>query len=175
MHDRQPVSPEPALSDPAAAKLLARASELDAALKGSTSIATLRAAAAEAGISSAAFEAALLEAEAERQAQTPAAGSRRQKTWPRLAAAAVLLLAMITIGVQRSTLPAGIIERALLVRCLPPQDAAELIRPYLDRTSKVVIPRGSRVLRIRATPAQLERIQSALDQAERASTACVSR
>jgi hypothetical protein len=181
MRDRRPVLPETILSEPAAAQLLARASELDAALKGGTSIATLRAAATEAGISSTAFEAAVLEAQAEHQVQALTVTPRRQKTWSWLAGAALLLLGLATIGVvrstgvQRSTPPAGMIERPLLVRCLPMQDAAELIRPYLDQSSTVLIPKGSRVLRIRATPAQLDKIGSALEQAERTSTTCVSR
>jgi hypothetical protein len=175
MHDRGPVPPETILSEPAAAQLLARASELDAVLEGGTSIATLRAAATEAGISPTAFEAALLEAQAEHQVEDPTVTPRRPKTWSMLAGSALLLLGLATIGVQRSALPVGMVERPLLVRCLPMQDAAELIRPYLDQSSSVLIPKGSRVLRIRATPAQLDRIEPALEQAERTSTTCVSR
>ncbi len=47
------------LSEPAAARLLARASELDELRRAGTSVADLRAAAAEAGISAPAFDAAL--------------------------------------------------------------------------------------------------------------------
>ena len=176
VNERRPGPPETVLSEPAAARLLARASELDAALKGGTSIATLRAAAAEAGISSTAFETALAEAQAEGQPQGSAAATRRRpRLWSWLAGASLLVVGILTVAVQRSVGPAGTIERSLQVRCLSPQDAAELIRPYLDRTSAVSIPPSPDVLRIRATPAQIDRIRALLDRAEDASTSCVSR
>ena len=146
MNQRRPSPRETdVLSEPAATQLLARASELDAALKGGTSIANLRAAAAEAGISSTAFDAALVEARAEGQADVAAAARRPPRFWPWLAGASLVVLGMATIVVQRSAIPAGMIELPMLVRC------------------------------IRAKPAQLEKIRSVLEQAERASTTCVSR
>lgn len=177
MNERRPVPPETVLSEPDAAQLLARASELDAALRGGTSIATLRAAAAEAGISSTAFEAALAEAHATGQARGSAVSARhRPKLSSWAAAAALLVLGMVTVVVQRSTTPAGMIELSLQVRCLAPEDAAELIRPYLEPDMTVVVPPSSHYfLRVRATPERIDRIRSVLKEAERASTSCVSR
>ena len=175
MNERRPILPETVLSEPAAAQLLARASELDAALKGGTSIATLRAAAAEAGISNTAFDAALIEVQAERPAQVPAVGAQRRRVWSWLAGASLVMLGMATVVVARSPTPTGLIEQSVMVRCLSIEEAGYMIRPYLDRSSLVVARPESRVLRIRATPAQIDRIRAVLDQAERAPRACVSR
>ena len=174
--ERRPVPPETVLSEPAAAQLLARASELDAAFKGGTSVATLRAAAAEAGISSTAFEAALVEAQAKTQGQgIPVAAPRRRRRWSWLAGASLLVLGMLTVIVQRSSTPGGLIERWLPVRCLSAQDAMQAMRPYLDRSSRVLAPPSAQVVLVRATPAQIAKIRSVLEEADRSSTSCVSR
>jgi len=176
VNERRPIPETDVLSESAAKQLLARASELDAALKGGTSVATLRAAAAEAGISPAAFDAALVEAQAEGQTPVPATGTaHRSKVWPRVAVAALAFLAVLTVAVERSTIAAGTIETTMQVRCISADDAAELIRPYGDRNTSVRIRPGARTLRIRATPAQLDRMRSVIDQAERASPTCTSR
>lgn len=176
MNERRPAPPETILSEPDAKQILARASELDVALRAGTSIATLRAAAAEAGISSAAFDAALAEAEAKEQERgTPARARQRPHLLSRAAAAAVMVLAIVTVSVQRSSTRARMIEPVLQVRCISPEDAAELIRPYLDRSSRILIPPGSHLLRVRATQAQIEKIRSVLAEAERSATTCASR
>ena len=72
MQDRRRVEPKlEVLSEPAAARLLARASELDATLAAGATLTDLRTAAAEAGISSGAFDAALAEMRAAEHAPAP--------------------------------------------------------------------------------------------------------
>ena len=175
MNERRPISPDTILSEPDATQLLARASELDAALRGGASIATLRAAAAEAGISSGAFEAALAEAQVHSQTQRTTATQRRSRLWSLAAGAALLMLGTLTIAVTRSVTPANMIERSLEVRCLATEDAAELIRPYLEPGMTVVVPPTSHFLRVRATRERINRIQSVLDEAERSARSCQSR
>jgi hypothetical protein len=67
------------------------------------------------------------------------------------------------------------VERSLPLRCVSQVDAAELIRPYLDRSSSVVLPPASHFLRVRAFPAQIDRIQSVLQEAERTAPSCAAR
>ena len=176
VNERRPVLTETdVLSEQVARNFLARASELDAALKGGTSIATLRAAAAEAGISSTAFDAALAEARAETPAPSDGVAARRSRRRSWLAGAALLVVGIASIGVQRSTVPVGTVEGSVQIRCLSQEDALEVIRPYVDRSSSVLAPPGSRFLRLRATPAQIDRIRSAIAQAEGAATSCSAR
>jgi hypothetical protein len=82
------------LSEDAAAMLLARASQLDAANAGAVSIADLRQAARNAGIAPEAFEQALIEFRAASQSSTAVAEPRPKRTWTtRLVLATVLILA----------------------------------------------------------------------------------
>ena len=78
MHRRVPVESDPEVrSQPVAERLLERASELDAALRGGTlAVSDLRSAATEAGISPEAFDAAL--AELRRAEEVPAPNVRGQ-------------------------------------------------------------------------------------------------
>ena len=176
MNERRPVLTETdVLSEQVARNLLARASELDAALKGGTSIATLRAAAAEAGISSTAFDAALAEARAETPAPSDGVAARRSRRRSWLAGAALLVVGIASIGVQRSTVPVGTVEGSVQIRCLSQEDALEVIRPYVDRNSSVYARPGSHYLRLRATRAQIDRIRSVIAQAEGAATSCTAR
>ena len=70
------------LSEPAAARLLARASELDELRRAGSTVAELRAAAAEAGISASAFDAALTELKQSGQAPLPDVGRQpRRRSW----------------------------------------------------------------------------------------------
>src|SRR5688572_27726870 len=72
MQHRLPPKPEPeVLTESVAARLLARASELDAARLAGVSVSELRAAAVEAGISTRAFDAALAELQGAEQARVP--------------------------------------------------------------------------------------------------------
>lgn len=189
MHDRRPPEPDAeVLSDPVAERLLARASELDAAHGAGAAVDDLRAAAAEAGISAGAFDAALAELHGAGQARMPEVSGRPRRR-PRPWARVVLVAALIAAGafaVIRSRTPtdavagaaAPMVEEAFVLRCLSPGEAAELVRPLLHlRTNTVVYSRTHpRVLTIRATPAQIQNVRSVLDQYEGAGApACASK
>lgn len=165
-----PLPDDRPLPAAAAERLLARAAELDAAGGDGPRLAELRSAAAEAGISVPAFDAALAELrDAER---TRAAGGRRPRLW----AAAVGLAALVAVGgltVARERPPGsaapGTVEEAFLLRCLAPGDAAELLRPLVaDPAAGVVISpaHAPRVLTVRATRARLEQVRAALARAD---------
>lgn len=181
MHDRRRVETK-VLPEPAAAQLLARASELDAARLASAEIAELRAAAAEAGISTGAFDAALSELQAVERAPVPDVGGqhRRARRWA-LGAGVAALIAAATLAWTQMRAPtavaAPIVEEAIVLRCLAPGEAAEFVRPLLGDLGTVVYSpaQAPRVLTIRATPAQIEDIRAVLDQHEAAgSPACAS-
>lgn len=174
-HGRRPARPTAeALSEPAAARLLARASELDAARSADTAVAELRAAAAEAGISAAAFDTALGElygAEQAGVADTSKRRRRRARRWAVGASVATLIVAG-AMAVIEARAPAGaampMVEEAFVLRCLSSAEAAEVIRPFLDRHTTVEYSpaRAPRVLTIRATPVQMEKVRSVLNQHE---------
>lgn len=103
---------------------------------------------------------------------------RRRRTWA-LGAASVVLVAVGALAVARGRTSAGAagspgvptVEEAILLRCLAPGDAAELVRPLLsDRWSRVVIApeHAPRVLTVRTTPAQMRRVRAAIAEDERA-------
>jgi hypothetical protein len=187
VHNRPPAKADSeVLSEPAAARLLSRASELDAARGAGAAVLELRAAALEAGISARAFDEALAELHGAEQARVPdvrAQPRRRRRLWA-LAVGVAALIAASSIAVNRALVPSGVaaqaaapmIQEAFLLRCLSPGEAAELIRPLLDlRTNTVVYSaaQAPRVLTIRATPAQIRNVRSALDRYEGAgSPAC---
>jgi hypothetical protein len=162
------------LSNPTAERLLARASELDAALRGgSLAVSELRAAATEAGISAEAFDAALAEMRGAEETTVPAATTpSRTRRWKWVVAAAATLLAAGMIGVARvpgDARVAGMEENVILLRCLTPEQAGALVRPLLDRPTNTVVfspGGGPSVMTIRATPAQLEKVRSALEPYE---------
>lgn len=185
MHYRLPAERDAEiLPEPVATRLLARASELDAARGAGAEVAELRAAAAEAGITTRAFDAALAELRGSGEAQVPELSGRPRRR-PRMTALAVGVVALIAVGalaVARGSAPAGaatlaaapIVEEALLLRCLSPGEAAELIRPLLQLPTNSVAyspARASRVLTIRATSAQMQRVRSMLEQYEGAGSA----
>jgi hypothetical protein len=174
------LPPEPdaeVLSDPVAERLLARASELDAADGAGAPVADLRAAAAEAGISAGAFDAALAELHRAGQGRvSDVSGRPRRRMWARAVGVAVLIAAG-TFAIMRSRVPTSataaattpMVEEAIVLRCLSPGEAAELVRPLLRlRTNTVVYSptHAPRVLTIRATPAQIQNVRSLLDRRE---------
>jgi len=178
---RRPVASD-VLSDPAATRLLERASELDAA---GTALADLRAAAAEAGISSHAFDAALAELHGNEQARVPDVNTQaRTRPWMWVVFTVLFVLlgigavavARVVVPTDIAGAPAGpIVEEAILLRCLSPGEAAELVRPILLLPGNTIVssPRAPRVLTIRATQEQLRNVRSVLDPYERpGSAAC---
>ncbi len=167
------------LSAPIAARLLERASELDVAHRAGSAVVELRAAAAEAGISASAFDAALVELRDSRKASLPDAGvrtRRRSRMWALIGAVAALI-AVGTIARSRGPSPvgevtgpgAGFVEEAIQLRCLSPGDAAELIRPLLPHRSNSVVyspANAPRLITIRATVAQMQSVRSLLEKHE---------
>jgi hypothetical protein len=184
VQNRSPTRPDPELlSEAAAARLLARASELDAAGRAGSEVADLRLAAAEAGISAHAFDAALAELQRAGQARAPdvSAPPRRRRLLWAFATGAAAIMAGGALTVWHDWTPAGppMVEEAMLLRCLSPGEAAELVRPHLTlRSNRVVYPaaNASRVLTLRATPAQLQQVRSVLAAYEgTGSPACATR
>lgn len=188
MDHRHPANrDDEVLSDPVAARLLDRASQLDAALRTGAPVAELRAAAAEAGISAAAFEAALAEMRAEDEQRTPRAVDRTRRAWARPLVVGLLgLAAFASMAVVRTPTPAGeaaasvpTVEQSFLLRCLSPGEAAELIRPLLQLPANTIVhapARAPRVLRVTGTAEQMASVKALLDKHESAgSAACASR
>jgi type II secretory pathway component GspD/PulD (secretin) len=182
VNDRRAAKLDPeVLSEPVRTRLLERASELDAVYRAGGTVAELRAAAVEAGISARAFDEALAELRptedtplAEASAQPP----RRSRLWP-IAAGALALIAVGAIGVARSPTPVGaappMVEQAFLLRCLSPGQAAELVRPLLDLPANTVVyspERAAGMLTIRATQEQIENVRSVLNKLDTRSPTC---
>ena len=170
------------LPEAAAARLLTRASELDAVREAGVALSELRAAATEAGISPASFEAALAELQHADPAPVPDVTEHPPGRPLKLilAAALAILIAASTVAVGRGV-PAGasppVVEQALVLRCLAADEAAELIRPLLQLPTNRVSAsaRTPRVLTISATPEQIRRVRALLDQYDRTgATACAS-
>jgi hypothetical protein len=184
MPDRPSSDPDGEIfADDAAARLLERASELDAAATGAT-VTELRSAAAEAGISPSAFDAALAELRRNQQtpridAHVPHRGHRRTAT---LTFAAVIVLAISAIGVSRlvprsvTQTATPLIEQAFALRCITPEEAIQLVRPLISGGTTTVRYSPAHtpgILVIRATPAQIEMARSKLAPYEGpASQAC---
>jgi len=169
------------LSEPVATRVLARAIELDQARASGTTVADLRAAADEVGVSAGAFDAALAEVN-DRASVSPPVQSKTSRRFriSVLAAGIVVLVAFAfaTVVVPRSRAAISTVpmeEEAIVLRCLSPSEATELIRPLLHFNEHALVraSEGSRVLTVRATAEQLKRVKSLLDQQQSAgSPAC---
>ena len=181
MQHRRQHSETDVLPEPVATRLLERASQLDAARFGSTAVADLRAAATAAGISSAAFDAALEELQRSGPpAVVPAAPAPqpRRSPWKLVASLTAVIVAMGFVGIGRAVAPAAEVAReAFLLRCLTAAEAGALIRPILGQTGEVFVGRNEgRVLNVSATPSQMQRVRAELDRQERpGSPACAVR
>lgn len=175
-----------ALPEQAAARLLTRASELDAAHAADVAVADLREAATEAGISAHAFDSALAEVQgagSSRVSDVVRPSRRAGRRWILgAAAAAALTVGVIATSWHRTVTSADamptvpVVEEVIVLRCLTGGEAAELVRPLLqDRASTMrVTPAAPRVLTIRTTPAQLQRVKALLAEHERTGMgACV--
>jgi hypothetical protein len=167
------------LSGPVADRLLARASELDAKRATGATIADLRAAASEAGISSAAFDAALGEMKTAPPAPVSASSPLRRR--PRFLIATIaglFLLASTTLIVGRTVAPPNplLIEGTIRLSCMSPAEAASLLRGHLGREGTLSFsPGGSpQSLTIRATPGEIARAQAIVSEAERTAAVCVA-
>jgi hypothetical protein len=164
------------LSDPVASRVLARASELEALRRAGASVAELRSAALEAGISEDAFEEALGEI---LRAEAAGAPDIRRPTRSRLRiGAAVAALALVLTGIFVSRMvtpsPASVVEETFTLRCMPANEAASMLRPILVRTGTISFSmRIPTELKITGTPEQLQRARSILaEQDVPGSAAC---
>jgi hypothetical protein len=153
------------LPDPVATRVLARASELEELRRAGASVAELRAAAMEAGISESAFEEALGEIQ---RAEAAGAPDVRRPTRTRLrigAAVTALVLLFTGIYVSRRVAPAppGVVEETFTLRCLPANEAASMLRPILVQSGTISFSmRIPTELTITGTPQQLEQARSVL-------------
>ena len=169
MKDQSSPDPErEALPTDVADRLLARAAELDSAQRGSTEIARLREAAAEAGMLPSAFDAALAELRAEHQRRPAKATARdRRQGTAVLLAVLVAFTAFITTGWAIRSHRTGV-EQAFLLRCLPPGDAAALLRPVVDPATtrlRISSRRAPHVLTVRtATKEQMDEVRAQLER-----------
>jgi hypothetical protein len=163
-------------------RLLARASELDAADRSGAAVNDLRNAAMEAGISATAFDTALAEMRDADRPRTPAFPFGESRVKPLLAMSVGLIVAgMLVMGrVFSPARPASppMAEEAITLRCLAPAEAADMVRPMLALQTNTVwysAERAPHVINVRATPEQIQRVKALLDERERASSpACVT-
>jgi hypothetical protein len=168
-----------------AERLFARAAELDAARDNRATIAELRAAAAEAGISTTGFDEALAELHGRGQKDS-ATSNRSRKAIPRWARYAIAMLVTsgfwVAMRSQSTMAPssqaaAATIEEAFVLRCLSPGNAAELVRPMIaDESSQVVASpaRAPRVLTVRASPAKMQQVRELLARFDGPSGPCAT-
>jgi len=171
------------LPEPVAARLIDRAIELDAAQRTGAPVDELRAAAAEAGISALAFEAALAELRASEDQRTHRASERPRRSRARPFVAVLVGLAAFVgyAGLRRATpvdnasaAAVPVVEQAFLLRCLSPGEAAELMRPLLQLPTNTIVhspARAPRVLRVRGTADQMTSVKALLDKHESAGSA----
>lgn len=164
------------LPDPVATRVLERASELEALRRAGASVAELRAAALEAGISESAFEEALGEIQ---RAEAASAPEVRRPTRSRLrigAAVAALALILSGIFVTRMVAPAppAVVEETFTLRCMPANEAASMLRPILLETGSISFSmRIPTELTISGTPEQLRQAREILAEQDVAgSPAC---
>jgi hypothetical protein len=163
-------------------RLLARASELDVADRSGAAVNDLRAAAMEAGISASAFDKALAEMRDAERPRVPAFPIRRSRVRPLMAAAVGMIVAgLLVLGRTLSTpIPAtpAMTEEAIVLRCLAPAEAAELIRSDLQLKTNAVWfseDRAPHLLNVRGTRDQISRVKATLDDREQPnSPACTS-
>jgi len=162
------------LSQSAARQLLERAGQIDSE---STSVDTLRAAAREAGISEAAFDAALLEMRGNVTTQSPPNVPRSRKGMLIGLGAGILLMAglMASFVIPRAAGSARSVQSTeTLVRCLPMTTAGEIARSTLGPGATIRLAPGSRWLRVEGAFSQedVQRLQGALDAAAKALPSC---
>ncbi|MEO8622754.1 MAG: hypothetical protein ABI625_16905 [bacterium] len=143
-----------------------------------SAVADLRAAAMEAGISPAAFDAALAELNSNTGAPVPSVREqprRRPRLFPFVFAALALLAVgwvtlRLVVPVREGAAPSTpMLTEPIMLNCLSPDEAAGLIRPLLPLPSNKVVGfsgQAGRVLTVHATPAQLRMVKAALEKYE---------
>lgn len=169
MTGKPPVPDLERVPSTVAERILARASELDA---NSAQVAELRSAAAEAGISSSAFDAALAEyRDGSREnvaARVPEYGTRRRGV-------VAMLIGFLAVGalfflmrtVPNSAQVVDPFSTRIPLSCTTPDAAAALARSMLDdRTSTIQTGPGNITISA-STQDQLDRVRDAIAQRER--------
>ncbi|WP_041265391.1 hypothetical protein [Gemmatimonas aurantiaca] len=168
-----------------AARLFARASELDVAYGDNIAVpdrramtdlrvvADLRAAAIEAGISARAFDAALAELAGTAPERVPEVGGkpRPRRVWA-LAAGVMAFIAVGVVAVQQSrpwkhSVPT--VDEAFVLRCMTADEAAGLVLPVLGDPTNSQLKASAqtpRVLTVRTTPAQMRNVRAVLAEHE---------
>ena len=161
------------LSQSAARQLLERAGQIELE---STTVDTLRQAAREAGISEAAFEAALSEMRGQVATQPPVnvAGSRRRLLTGIGFGVGLMVVLMAVFVIPRAVAPVRlpIQSSETLVKCLPMETAADIARGTLGPASRVTVSPGSRFLRFEGTPEDMARLTAALNEASKTAPSC---
>jgi len=182
VRDHRPFDTESkVLSEPVAARLLERASELDAARSAGLQVEELRAAATQAGISASAFDAALDELQRTGEPAVAVENERRPRhrsRWTLTVGFVAMGAAFLLYGIGRNVAPVeAVVQRSFPLQCLSLAEAGALIRPILAENGVAYAPANAqRVLTVRATQAQIDKVRSVLDQQESAgSPACAVR
>ena len=155
------------LPDPVATRVLKRATELEALRRAGASVAELRSAALEAGISESAFEEALGEIQRAEAADAP---DIRRATRSRVrigAAVAGIVLIVTGIFVRERVAPAPapgvVVEQTFTLRCIPANEAASMLRPILVQSGTISFSmRIPTELKITGSPEQLRQARSIL-------------
>jgi hypothetical protein len=160
------------LTQAAARKLLERAGEID---YESTSVDALRAAALEAGISRAAFEAALAEMRTKPAVQSAPPRRSSTKRWlAGIGAVALLLFGITMVRIPATVEQRGFARGEVYVKCLPMETAVHLAKSTLGPNSEIRMPNGSRILRVSGSVDDMKRLQQAIESAERTATSCTN-
>lgn len=179
MTEPKPVRDGERLPESLARQVLARASELDAAQRSNATVAELRAAAEEAGISAPAFDAALEELRGAPPVAASAAPRRATRWWiSGLAGAGALFFLMMLVVIPRlvmsgsSAAATQMTEETFQLRCLGPDEAAALVRPLMNLPENTVqtSPRTPRIVTVKGTPEQLRDVRAVLDKHEGSGT-----
>jgi hypothetical protein len=160
------------LTQSAARQLLERAGEIDSE---STTIETLRAAAREAGISDAAFDAALIEMRNSGQQEKPVPRRSVRRLLAVLAGVVMLFGAAVLVVIPRavgSPRP-DMAEHQFIVKCVGIDAAEGIARRMLDGPGNEIrmVP-GTRFMHVRGTVAQVQAVQAALEAAAKAQSSC---
>ena len=153
------------LPDRVATRVLERASELEALRRAGASVADLRAAALEAGISESAFEEALGEIQRAESAAVPQV-RRPTRSRVRLAIAVSAFVLIVTgLYVSRRVAPAppAVVQETFTLKCMPANEAASMLRPIMLESGSIGFSmRIPTELTITGTPDQLRQARSIL-------------
>ena len=174
------------LPDWLSARVLQRASEIDASGESGTSIAELRHAALTAGISEHAFDRALAEVhqrpvdQSEAVKQPARAGHRRRRLGGIVTGLIVVPLSLAFLlrsqWVPHQVGDAGMVDETIELGCLAQRDAGMLLRPLLPKGKSTMAwsEQEPRELRVHSTAAQIRLMREKVAEVERHAVYCVN-